>query len=171
MTYSILDIHGEIIDKSGHLNGELSSVDYLYQHWDHQFPVDPLRIFFFLGGKLTQITSGNKDAYYLGTGASIFISESVLSVYPAWESRLIVARELQFFARRMNSLQLNRQSEEFLNMTKMAMKTLLPLKDLAKDLIGQPTIETLSIKYDCPISVLHDYINKYVSKGQLPKGL
>ena len=102
---------------------------------------------------------------------SHFISESVLSVYPAREARLVVARELQFFARRMNSLQLNRQSEEFLNMSKMAMRTLLPLKELVKDLIGQPTIEALSIKYDCPVSVLHDYINKYVSKGRLPKGI
>jgi hypothetical protein len=171
MTHSILDIHGTVVDHSGHLNGELSSVEYLYQHWDHQFPVDPLRILFFLGGKLKQIDRSNKDAYYLGAGSTIFVSEPIISGYPAWESRLVIARELQFFVRRINSLQLNRQSEEFLNMTKMAMKTMLPLKDLAKDLIGQPTIESLSVKYDCPISVLRDYIDKYVSKGRLPKGI
>ncbi len=148
-------------------NNNKNSVDYLLEHWDRRLPVDPLLLLEKIGGSL-RVYDGDRDAYYPGSGTTLYVSTAVMDGYPQWESRFIIGRELQFFAMRVNSLNLSTKDELFVSMQKMSMRLLLPLTEMAYRIVQAMSLSAISTEFSCPLPILDEYLRKHISKGRLP---
>jgi len=148
-------------------NCNRNSVDYLLDYWDKKLPVDPLLLLEKIGGSL-KVYDGERDAYYPGSGMTLYVSAAVMDGYPQWESRFIIGRELQFLVRRISSLNLSIRDELFVSMQKMSMRLLLPLTEMTYRIARSVPASEISTEFSCPLPILDEYIRKHISKGRLP---
>lgn len=155
------------IDVNKEVTLQENSIDYLLKHWNGDTPVDPIQILRTLGGRI-RVIGGDRDAYYPGMGSTLFVSKIIKEDYPSWSSRVVIARELQFLARRMNSMNLTPTDSAIIRMTKMARRTLLPLEEIGSRIQKFNSIEAISKEFQCPLPELTLYLMHYIEKGQLP---
>lgn len=146
--------------------GDINSVDFLLSHWEGTVPVDPWQIWNNLNG-VFQVTN-QREGYYPGVGNVIYVNPVATYNKWNWKSRMIVARELQFAVRQIDSRNIYPQHEEHVSMTKMAMRTLLPLISMASFIKRDVPIKEIAFKTRCPIDILTMYLNKHINKGRLP---